>query len=155
MRSEGSFGHDLLLQSDRRRSEMTELCILVAAVVPGLVRPLGDFTPIDFVASSRTVFFPVGKELNRERVQALRLMVSTDNGKSWGVADSIGSSQLLPQQVGWVVIERLGWHLAFRAPADGLYWITIETEFKNGTKLPATLSGPPSVRLRIITKPAD
>jgi hypothetical protein len=68
-------------------------------------------------------------------VQSLRLLASTDRGRSWQVA-----AQAAPSAGAF----------DFRAPADGLYWLAVQTVAADGQATPPPGQLRPDLKLRVV-----
>lgn len=92
------------------------------------------------IMNARRMAFPVKIDPERQaRIAKVHLFVSEDEGRTWIVASSVPASADLIQ---------------FTAPADGLYWLTIQVEARDGTREPEKLTRYcVAQKVRIMTAP--
>jgi RNA polymerase sigma factor (sigma-70 family) len=85
--------------------------------------------------NERNFCIPINTDSSRRGdLECLRLFVSSDKGKTWKLVDEI-----TPERKSFT----------FTAPADGIYWFTVESVAKNGTKSPEDLRAA-SVQLKVM-----
>jgi RNA polymerase sigma factor (sigma-70 family) len=97
------------------------------------------------VINSRTFAIPYSLGVDRaDRVKLLSLFVSSDRGKRWTLV-----AQKTPE------VGQEG-HFMFSAPADGLYWFTVQVTQNDGTLEPADFTKtPPGLQVLVEGKGAE
>jgi hypothetical protein len=96
----------------------------------------------DIIYSRFAAFkIPYQTDGRESRLAELQLFVSTDLGKQWQKSFVTSPSQRF---------------FRFEAPADGLYWFTVQTKDRDGRLFPTTLEGVrPSLKVFVDTHPPE
>src|SRR5262245_25561480 len=112
-----------------------------ALMMAGLLavgNPPADVTPINL----RAFDIPIRIDPNRRsEIRELNLLVSTDQGRSWGTA-----AAATPDQT----------NFPYNAPSDGAYWFKIIVVDRDGNQDPPNpYDGPPGLKVLIDTMPPE
>lgn len=114
---------------------LTALALLALAAGPAQP-PASDVLP----TKSRDLKLDIDyKPEQRKTIQQVQLCVSQDEGQSYQVMDAVTPDKD---------------HLLFRAPADGIYWVSSVIVFKDGKRDPVDVSrAPPAMKLLVDATP--